>query len=122
MIVFHSTDIFALGMCSAIGQVFIFITIAKFGALTASLMSLTRKVTTLTASIVIYHHDLTGVQLAGLIIAVGAMFMNFVRQKAPGMTPSESTTESAVRTAPDRTTSKAKYSSVPNNPGDEEIV
>ena len=75
-------DIVALGLCSAVGQVFIFITIAKFGALTVSLMSLTRKVTTLTASIIIYDHDLSGVQLVGLLIALLAMAMNFVRPKA----------------------------------------
>ena len=46
-------------------------------------MSLTRKVTTLTASLIIYHHELSGVQLAGLLIAVGAMLMNFVRPKKP---------------------------------------
>lgn len=85
---FLSADIVALGLCSAIGQVFIFITIQKFGALTCSLMSLTRKVTTLTASLIIYHHELSGVQLAGLLIAVGAMLMNFVRPKKSDRTTS----------------------------------
>ena len=70
-------------MCSAIGQVCIFITIAKFGALTSSLMSLTRKVTTLTASILIYHHELTLVQVTGLLVALVAMLGNFVRSGAP---------------------------------------
>jgi UDP-galactose transporter B1 len=70
-------------MCSAIGQVFIFLTIAKFGALTCSLMSLTRKVTTLTASIVIYDHELATVQIVGLAVSLGAMMLNFVRPKEP---------------------------------------
>jgi hypothetical protein len=66
-------------------------------------MSLTRKVTTLTASIVIYNHDLSGVQLAGLIVAIGAMFMNFVRRK-PQEDNSHGTTANQI-----------KYSSVPTN-------
>ena len=88
-------------MCSAIGQVFIFITIAKFGALTCSLMSLTRKVTTLTASIIIYDHDLSGVQLLGLFIAVGAMLMNFVRPKAQADSALHADNGEPVKTAKD---------------------
>lgn len=106
------TDIVVLGMCSAIGQVFIFITIAKFGALTCSLMSLTRKVTTLTASIVIYDHDLSGVQLSGLLIAVGAMTLNFIRPKEEHGN-AESTTTEASRDA--RVPKKSGYSFVPTD-------
>ena len=74
-------DIFALGMCSAIGQVFIFVCISKFGALTTSLMSLTRKVTTLTASIVIFGHGLAAMQIVGLAVSLGAMIMNAFKPK-----------------------------------------
>lgn len=42
-------------------------------------MSLTRKVTTLTASIVIYDHELAAVQMVGLAVSLGAMMLNFVR-------------------------------------------
>ena len=48
------------------GQVFIFITISKFGALTCSIIGLARKVTTLVASIYFYGHHLNGIQFAGL--------------------------------------------------------
>ena len=110
---FNLIDIIALGMCSAIGQVFIFITIAKFGALTTSLMSLTRKVTTLTASIIIYNHDLTGVQLAGLLIAVGAMLMNFVR-------PKEQTDAANSASAKPEKVGKGGYASLPTEMTDAE--
>lgn len=63
-------------MCSAIGQVFIFVTIAKFGALTCSLMSLTRKATTLAASIIIYGHSINAIQILGLCVGIGGMAMN----------------------------------------------
>lgn len=71
----------ALGLSGALGQVFIFVTIAKFGALTCSIIGLARKVTTLVASIYIYGHELNFTQLTGLIISVGAMVMNFWKKK-----------------------------------------
>lgn len=74
-------DVFALGACSAIGQIFVFVTIAKFGALTLSLICMTRKVTTLTASIVVYNHGLSAMQLSGLIIAGGATAMNLAEKR-----------------------------------------
>ncbi|KAH8077627.1 UDP-galactose transmembrane transporter [Aureococcus anophagefferens] len=45
-----------LGLTGAMGQVFIFVTIAQFGALMCSLIGLGRKITTLIASIIIYQH------------------------------------------------------------------
>jgi len=74
----------ALGLTGAMGQVFIFVTIAKFGALTCSIIGLARKVTTLVASIYIYGHLLNGVQTTGLVISVGAMVMNFWGKKQGG--------------------------------------
>jgi UDP-galactose transporter B1 len=68
----------ALGLTGALGQVFIFVTIAKFGALTCSIIGLARKVTTLVASIYFYGHHLNSTQLFGLVISVGAMVMNFM--------------------------------------------
>lgn len=70
-----------LGLTGALGQVFIFITIAKFGALTCSIIGLARKVTTLVASIYFYGHTLNMTQFTGLVISVGAMVMNFMGKK-----------------------------------------
>lgn len=70
-----------LGLSGALGQVFIFVTIAKFGALTCSIIGLARKVTTLVASIYFYGHELNGTQFTGLVIAVGSMVMNFWGKK-----------------------------------------
>ena len=71
----------ALGLSGAMGQVFIFVTIAKFGALTCSIIGLARKVTTLVASIYFYGHELNGTQFTGLVVAVGSMVMNFWGKK-----------------------------------------
>lgn len=111
------TDIVALGMCSAIGQVFIFITIAKFGALTCSLMSLSRKVTTLTASIIIYDHDLAGVQITGLALALVAMLGNFIRSKQQ---PDVAQEEGAASRADSGEMEKSGYSSLATDAVDEE--
>lgn len=74
----------ALGLTGAMGQVFIFVTISKFGALTCSIIGLARKVTTLVASIYFYGHYLNGVQVTGLIISVASMVMNFMGKKKGG--------------------------------------
>lgn len=74
----------ALGLSGALGQVFIFVTIAKFGALTCSIIGLARKVTTLVASIYFYGHVLNGVQFLGLCISVTAMVLNFWGKKGGG--------------------------------------
>eukprot|EP00903_Cladosiphon_okamuranus_P017442 g16066.t1 len=67
-----------LGLSGAMGQVFIFVTISKFGALTCSIIGLARKIVTLLASILIYGHEVNTLQCVGLTIAVGAMVFNFV--------------------------------------------
>lgn len=74
----------ALGFTGALGQVFIFVTIAKFGALTCSIIGLARKVTTLVASIYFYGHTLNSVQMTGLAISIASMVMNFMGKKKKG--------------------------------------
>ncbi len=73
-----------LGVSGAFGQVFIFVTISKFGALTCSIMGLARKVVTLVASIYIYGHSLNGLQTLGLVVAFAAMISNFFERKGGG--------------------------------------
>lgn len=74
----------ALGLSGALGQVFIFVTIAKFGALTCSIIGLARKITTLVFSIWYFGHHLNGVQTLGLVISVGSMIMNFMGKSKKG--------------------------------------
>ena len=62
----------------------IFVTIAKFGALTCSIIGLSRKITTLLASIYFYGHHLNGIQVSGLVISVTAMVMNFMGKSKKG--------------------------------------
>jgi len=74
----------ALGLTGAMGQVFIFVTISKFGALTCSIIGLGRKITTLIVSIYVYKHEINLVQKIGLLISVGAMVLNFWKKKDKG--------------------------------------
>jgi UDP-galactose transporter B1 len=74
----------ALGLSGALGQVFIFVTIAKFGALTCSIIGLARKITTLVFSIWYFGHYLNGIQVLGLAISVGSMVMNFMGKSKKG--------------------------------------
>lgn len=70
-----------LGITGAVGQVFIFLTIAKFGALTCSIVGLGRKIITLLLSLMIYRHPVTFPQTLALMLAVGAMIMNFMEKR-----------------------------------------
>jgi len=74
----------ALGLSGAMGQVFIFVTISKFGALTCSIIGLARKVTTLVASIYFYGHTLNSTQVFGLGLCISAMVANFAGKKGKG--------------------------------------
>lgn len=67
-----------LGLTGALGQIFIFVTIAKFGALTCALIGIARKITTLIVSILFFGHRLNWAQTIGLIISIAAMIYNFV--------------------------------------------
>lgn len=74
----------ALGLSGALGQVFIFVTIAKFGALTCSIIGLARKIATLVFSIWYFGHHLNGVQSLGLVISITSMVMNFMGKGKKG--------------------------------------
>lgn len=74
----------ALGLSGAMGQVFIFVTISKFGALTCSIIGLARKITTLVFSIWYFGHHLNGIQSIGLLISVTAMVLNFMGKSKKG--------------------------------------
>mmetsp|Transcript_17662 Transcript_17662/g.46158 ORF Transcript_17662/g.46158 Transcript_17662/m.46158 type:complete len:441 (-) Transcript_17662:5-1327(-) len=67
-----------LGFTGACGQIFIFVTISKFGALTCAIIGLARKITTLVVSIIFFGHTLNMLQTAGLVLSVAAMIYNFL--------------------------------------------
>ena len=74
----------ALGLAGAMLQIFIFVTIAKFGALTCALFGIARKITTLVVSIFFFGHKLNVVQTGGLLLSIAAMIYNFAQRAGPG--------------------------------------
>merc|ERR1711871_968212 len=67
----------ALGITGAVGQIFIFLTISKFGAFNCALIGLVRKILSLFLSFIVYHHSLTILQALGLTLASLGMVANF---------------------------------------------
>ena len=66
-----------LGLTGALGQVFIFVTISKFGALNCALIGLARKILSLLLSFVLYGHTMNAYQTVGLLLSLVAMIANF---------------------------------------------
>ena len=52
--------------------------------MTCSIIGLSRKITTLLASIYFYGHHLNGIQVSGLVISVTAMVMNLMGKSKKG--------------------------------------
>jgi len=73
-----------LGLTGALGQVFVFMTIAKFGALNCALIGLVRKILSLLLSFVLYGHTLNAFQTIGLVLSLVAMISNFYEKGGGG--------------------------------------
>lgn len=58
-------------------QVFVFVTISKFGALNCALIGLCRKMLSLILSFLLYGHTLNAFQTVGLTLSIAAMIANF---------------------------------------------
>lgn len=64
-------------LISFLSQVFVFVTISKFGALNCALIGLGRKILSLVLSFVLYGHTMNAFQTVGLGLAITAMIANF---------------------------------------------
>lgn len=79
-----------LGLTGAIGQVFVFLTISKFGALNCALIGLGRKILSLILSFMAFGHVLNFTQWIGLMLSVMAMIFHFF-EKGGGKKDSKDT-------------------------------
>eukprot|EP00475_Leptophrys_vorax_P026625 TRINITY_DN37777_c0_g1_i2.p1 TRINITY_DN37777_c0_g1~~TRINITY_DN37777_c0_g1_i2.p1 ORF type:complete len:249 (+),score=79.01 TRINITY_DN37777_c0_g1_i2:114-860(+) len=61
-------DIAQFCVLSAIGQMFIFVTMNRFGALVLTIITTTRKFFTILASVFYFHHDLHELQWLGVVV------------------------------------------------------
>jgi len=82
-----------LGLTGALGQIFLFITISKFGALNCALIGLARKMLSLLLSFILYGHTLNAFQTVGLTLSLAAMIANFY-EKGGGKKEGKKATES----------------------------
>lgn len=78
-----------LSVCSAIGQLFIFHTIASFGPLVFTLIMTTRQALSILLSCVVYHHVLSLTAMVGVGVVFLALFLRayFKAQEKKGSTP-----------------------------------
>jgi UDP-galactose transporter B1 len=68
--------VIAFATCSCIGQLFIFSTIRHHGALLCSMVTTTRKFSTVMLSVLLFGHGVTPVQVLGVVLLFGALFVD----------------------------------------------
>ena len=64
-----------LSIASAIGQIFIFVTIQRFGALVFTLIMTTRQVLSILFSSLVFHHEFSIQSVFGIILIFSALFL-----------------------------------------------
>ena len=71
-------DLVLLAILGTFGQVFIFYTIANFSPLILSIITTTRKFFTVLASIIIYQHNVSGMQWMAIGLVFTGVFMEMI--------------------------------------------
>lgn len=66
-------DVLGFAACGAVGQVFIFNTLANFSSLLLVTVTVTRKMLTMLMSVVLFGHTVTGMQWAGVGLVFGGI-------------------------------------------------
>jgi UDP-galactose transporter B1 len=66
-------DVLAFSACGAVGQVFIFYTLAHFSSLLLVTVTVTRKMLSMLASVVLFGHVVTGMQWVGVGLVFGGI-------------------------------------------------
>lgn len=68
-------DCIVLSVSSAIGQLFIFFTIEKFGAVVFTIIMTLRQAVAILLSCLIYNHDISPMGVLGIVIVFGGIFV-----------------------------------------------
>ncbi|TKR77520.1 hypothetical protein L596_018476 [Steinernema carpocapsae] len=74
-------QILILSMCACIGQCFIFKTVTDFGPLTCSIITTTRKLFTIIASVVLFNHPMSQRQILGTSVVFAALLFDAIDSK-----------------------------------------
>ncbi|CAL8109184.1 unnamed protein product [Calicophoron daubneyi] len=65
-----------LGIASAVGQIFLFTLITKFGSLMCAVVTTTRKFFTVLASVVLFNHTMSSQQWIGTLMVFAGIFLD----------------------------------------------
>ncbi|XP_012267765.1 adenosine 3'-phospho 5'-phosphosulfate transporter 1 [Athalia rosae] len=68
-------DCLLISICSATGQLYIFFTISKFGAVTFVIIMTFRQGLSILLSCLMYHHHITILGVLGILLVFGAIFL-----------------------------------------------
>ena len=71
-------DILMFCMCASLGQLFIFAVIQEFGSLLWVTISITRKLVTIFVSVIMFNHQISAGQWAGVGLVFGGMGLEVV--------------------------------------------
>uniref|UniRef100_A0A1I8EA68 U3 snoRNP-associated protein Utp1 n=1 Tax=Wuchereria bancrofti TaxID=6293 RepID=A0A1I8EA68_WUCBA len=77
-------ELFALAVASALGQFFIFKTVAEFGPLTCSIVTTTRKLFTMLGSVILFGNTLTGRQSLATVVVFSGLLLDAIESKKKG--------------------------------------
>uniref|UniRef100_A0A915C8M4 Solute carrier family 35 member b1 n=2 Tax=Parascaris univalens TaxID=6257 RepID=A0A915C8M4_PARUN len=75
------TNMLLLAVTSALGQYFIFKTVAEFGPLTCSIVTTTRKLFTMLGSVILFGNALSQRQMLGTVIVFTGLLLDAVESK-----------------------------------------
>ena len=66
-------DVFLFGLCGAVGQIFIFMCMAEFGAVVLTIITITRKFFSILFSMVYFNHEFNIYQLIGCLLVFAGL-------------------------------------------------
>ena len=89
-------DIFWFSVLSALGQLFIFLTVAEYGPLSCSVVTTTRKFFTVLVSIIYFGNPASIRQWAGTILVFMGIALDNLKGKEPKSPPKEKSEEKAL--------------------------
>ncbi|CAG9858958.1 unnamed protein product [Phyllotreta striolata] len=76
------TNLFLLGLTSAVGQLFLYSMVSEFGPLVVSVVTTTRKFFTVLASVLFFGNVISGRQWIGAVVVFAALFLDAYYSKS----------------------------------------
>lgn len=93
-------DILLFSVCGALGQLFIFRTLALFGSLTLVTITVSRKMITMLLSVVVFHHALSKGQVAGVAAVFGGIGLEAYISRRDGIRKRQAAESVSTKSTP----------------------